>query len=274
MATTKKGFKYWIKRFVSVFASREFAFVYCVLGTIGQIAHCYFLVNSVSSFDGAIRTAQAIVISTFISSSLLYFVAIADKDDSDYKRVIRAVNMFMIIEITINIYYYGKHLLLSGGEIRVFDFIFATIISAILPVTIKLYANSIMAKKWMKEIDDESGVVDGAAMITTESLEKSIFDMVERALDERMKSVNVGEKSIDVESLRESILSQVRESAVSTQVDLTDVDDKIKTIVDARISELSRMLDSQIDNKVNFQMDRITKALPIRSIIDGQIKNM
>lgn len=293
-----KGFKHLIKRFVAVFASREFAFIYCVLGTIGQIAHCYYLVNSVSSFDGGIRTAQAIILSTFISSSLLYFVAIADREDPDYKRVMRAVNMFMIIEITINVYYYGKHLLLGGGEIRIFDFVFATIISAILPITIKLYANSIMAKKWLQEIDAEKSgkkpedgdntdnivqnneevreIVDNAVSDIKNNIRGTIEEIVENVIDTHFENNPV---DINVES----IISNVTESVKNEVKKDIDIDDEIikpivEDMVDNRIKEMSKMLDTQIDNKVNHQvsqqMNKIVSSLPIRSVIDGQIKSL
>ena len=296
-----KGFKHLIKRFVAVFASREFAFIYCVLGTIGQIAHCYYLVNSVSSFDGGIRTAQAIILSTFISSSLLYFVAIADREDPDYKRVMRAVNMFMIIEITINVYYYGKHLLLGGGEIRIFDFVFATIISAILPITIKLYANSIMAKKWLQEIDAEKSgkntddtvtpntsdniiknneevreIVDNAVSDIKNNIRGTIEEIVENVIDAHFENNPV---DINVES----IISNVSEAVKNEVKKDIDIDDEIikpivEDMVDNRIKEMSKMLDTQIDNKVNHQvsqqMNKIVSSLPIRSVIDGQIKSL
>lgn len=304
-----KGFKHLIKRFVAVFASREFAFIYCVLGTIGQIAHCYYLVNSVSSFDGGIRTAQAIILSTFISSSLLYFVAIADREDPDYKRVMRAVNMFMIIEITINVYYYGKHLLLGGGEIRIFDFVFATIISAILPITIKLYANSIMAKKWLQEIDAEKmgknqgdtgdvntsdnivqnneevrEIVDNAVSDIKNNIRGTIEEIVENVIDTHFENnpVDINVESI-INNVTESVKNEIKKDLKNDLKKDIDIDDEIikpivEDMVDNRIKEMSKMLDTQIDNKVNHQvsqqMNKIVSSLPIRSVIDGQIKSL
>jgi hypothetical protein len=142
-----------IRFIVTIFASREFGFIYCVFGTIAQVTHTWFLVNSISSFSGNFQTIQAILISTFISSSLLYFVAIADNmdDSKEAKKILYAVNIFMIIEILINIYYYTRHLIIDSPEMQLFDFIFAVIVSGLLPVTIKLYGGLIRAKDWMKE---------------------------------------------------------------------------------------------------------------------------
>lgn len=65
-------FKTGIRFVVSIFASREFGFVYCLIGTLAQIAHTYFLVTNISSLTGGWKTAQAMAISVFISSSLLF----------------------------------------------------------------------------------------------------------------------------------------------------------------------------------------------------------
>jgi Co/Zn/Cd efflux system component len=82
-------------------------------------------------------------------------VAIADKDDEpkEYRRVMRAVNLFMVVEILINIYYYARHLIIDAPEMRIFDFVFGAVVSALIPVTIKLYANSIRAKQWLRELE-------------------------------------------------------------------------------------------------------------------------
>lgn len=148
-------FKDFIKKFITVFASREFAFIYCLVGTIGQISHCYYLVYSISSFTGVFRSLQAVLLAVFISSSLMYFVSIADSDDGEkeYKRVRNAISLFMYIEIIMNMYYYCQHLIILSSEPRIFDFIFSTLIAVLIPVTIKLYSNSIRAKAWIKEIE-------------------------------------------------------------------------------------------------------------------------
>lgn len=148
-------FKLFIRFIVSIFASREFAFVYCIIGTLAQTAHTYYLVESISSLEGWSKTFQAVGLSFFISSSLLFFTAIADNDKSskDYKRIHLAVNLFMWIEIIINVYYYAAHLIIkpaNGVDSNIFDFIFAILVSCLIPITIKLYAGIIQAKEWFE----------------------------------------------------------------------------------------------------------------------------
>lgn len=160
-------FKNIIRFIVSIFASREFGFIYCIIGTLAQCAHTYYLIDSVSSLSGFGKTFQAWALSIFISSSLLFFTAIAeDKNeygeyntDSD-KRIHLAVNLFMWIEIIINLYYYAAHLLLTNGifveaNAQWFNFIFAIIISCMIPVTIKLYAGIIQAKEWLEMLSQQ-----------------------------------------------------------------------------------------------------------------------
>ena len=144
-------FKNLIRLIVSIFASREFAFVYCIIGTLSQTAHTYYLIESISSLDGWSKIFQAAGLSIFISSSLLFFTAIADNDKNspDYRRIHLGVNLFMIIEIIINAYYYAAHLLLKTNEPNYIDFVFAILVSCLIPVTIKLYAGIIKAKDWL-----------------------------------------------------------------------------------------------------------------------------
>ncbi len=145
-------FKQIIRFIVTIFASREFAFIYCLLGVFAQIAHTYFLTNSISSFTGGFKIFQSVLLSAFISSSLLYFVAIIDNSESkENKRNKLAVNIFMVIEIIINIYYYSRHLIIDSKEVQIFDFLFAILISTLIPVTIKLYGSHIRAKEWELE---------------------------------------------------------------------------------------------------------------------------
>lgn len=150
------NFKQIIRFVVTIFSSREFAFIYCLLGVFAQIAHTYFLLESISSFQGGFKIFQAVLLSAFISSSLLYFVSVIDNSDTkENKRNKLAVNIFMIIEILINLYYYVRHLIIDSKEIQIFDFIFAVLVSCLIPVTIKLYGSHIRAKEWMEEMEDE-----------------------------------------------------------------------------------------------------------------------
>lgn len=159
--------KKFIRFLVTNFASREFAFIYCIIGTLAQTSHTYYLIESISSLSGWGKQLQAIGLSVFISSSLLFFTAIADaeSESKEHKRIHFAVNLFMVIEILINSYYYVSHLLIKDS--RVFDSIFALLVSCLIPVTIKLYAGVIQVRKWA---DDESVEADE----TTPKLETTI----------------------------------------------------------------------------------------------------
>lgn len=143
--------KKFIRFLVTNFASREFAFIYCIIGTLAQTSHTYYLIESISSLSGWGKQLQAIGLSVFISSSLLFFTAIADveSESKEHKRIHFAVNLFMVIEILINSYYYVSHLLIKDS--RVFDSIFALLVSCLIPVTIKLYAGVIQVRKWAVE---------------------------------------------------------------------------------------------------------------------------
>jgi len=152
-------FKKIIRFSVTIFASREFAFIYCILGTLAQLAHTYFLTESVSSLSGNWKVVQAIIVSAFISSSLLFFVAIADNEKTkESRRINVAVNLFMFVEIVINIYYYSRHLIIDVADIKIFDFIFGLLVSCLIPITIKLYARTIRAKEWMIEMEGEQEI--------------------------------------------------------------------------------------------------------------------
>lgn len=148
--------KKFIRFLVTNFASREFAFIYCIIGTLAQTSHTYYLIESISSLSGWGKQLQAIGLSVFISSSLLFFTAIADaeSESKEHKRIHFAVNLFMVIEILINSYYYVSHLLIKDS--RVFDSIFALLVSCLIPVTIKLYAGVIQVRKWAIDESVES----------------------------------------------------------------------------------------------------------------------
>lgn len=228
------AFKDFIKKFIAVFASREFAFIYCLLGTFGQISHCYYLVYSISSFTGFFKVLQALLLSLFISSSLMYFVSIADSDDEEqeYKRVKRAINLFMYIEILMNMYYYCQHLIIIAKPIRVFDFLFSIIIAALIPITIKLYSNSIRAKAWIKEIEERSKEIPNQSnnlpiqdnlrkeeiirTITSEFEKVKEIDKnyIEQLIDEKLRSF----KKTDGQSIDDLILRKELEDIVREQI--------------------------------------------------------
>ena len=172
-------FKNLIRFIVSIFASREFAFVYCIIGTLAQTAHTYYLIESVSSLEGWGKIFQAIGLSIFISSSLLFFTAIADNDETnkDYKRIHLAVNLFMVIEILINLYYYASHLIIKTDSIEIFDFIFAILVSCLIPVTIKLYAGIIQAKEWFESFKENNDDNVQDSNVQDINVQKTINDL-------------------------------------------------------------------------------------------------
>lgn len=214
-------FKKTIKFIVSIIISREFAFIYCVLGTTAQVGHTYFLVDSISSLSGNWRMIQAIILSVFISSSLLYFVAIADKDEKEeYRKVEQSIIVFTIIEIIINIYYYTRHLLLDvwkdNLEPNYFDFVFACIIGILIPITIKMYSSHIKAKEWLKEFTqpinndvDEINKLE-ASTITTEQLE-----VMSKRLDAALER-DFGKPEIDLDKINREIEEKVESSIIDS----------------------------------------------------------
>lgn len=187
-------FKRTIQFIVSIIISREFAFVYCVLGTIAQVAHTYFLTSSISSLDGSWKILQAVILSVFISSSLLYFVAIADKEgkrkyDDSEEKIEQAIIVFTIIEILINTYYYTRHILLdawnAGLEPNYFDFGFACIIGVLIPWTIKMYSSHIKAKEWLLNFDVKNNtklIDENNNQINIDNINQLISDKVDEIL--------------------------------------------------------------------------------------------
>ena len=186
--------KKFIRFLVTNFASREFAFIYCIIGTLAQTSHTYYLIESISSLSGWGKQLQAIGLSVFISSSLLFFTAIADaeSESKEHKRIHFAVNLFMVIEILINSYYYVSHLLIKDS--RVFDSIFALLVSCLIPVTIKLYAGVIQVRKWV-EADEttpklettivpiEISTSDGVIKDDSRGLAESLNDALDKVLE-------------------------------------------------------------------------------------------
>lgn len=224
-----ENFKNLIRLIVSIFASREFAFVYCIIGTLSQTAHTYYLIESISSLTGWSKFLQAAGLSIFISSSLLFFTAIADNDEDspDYRRIHLGVNLFMVIEIIINCYYYASHLLIKTSEPNWVDFVFAILVSCLIPVTIKLYAGIIKAKEWLEiltnkeeqnqkeqaettvePVDERSSIIPKPT-IEPEKIQDEDEDESEEPLYEQM------EEFLKVEPLRKPITKKLNIPTIS-----------------------------------------------------------
>ena len=224
-------FKKFIKFSVSLFACREFGFIFCLIGTIGQVAHTYFLTSSISSLDGNWKTAQAVMLSIFISASLLYFVSIADdKESKDSKRIRLAVNIFMVIEILINVYYYSRHLIIDPVEIQIFDFIFAILISCLIPITIKLYAGLINAKDWLLEFEEIESpkelIQNGITKEEVEQIITSMLDVTSRDLDRSM-----------IEDFIQQ-LDELKNTEKSNNIDDENLNKKMEEFIDLKIDDI------------------------------------
>lgn len=234
-------FKTGIRFVVSIFASREFGFVYCLIGTLAQIAHTYFLVTNISSLTGGWKTAQAMAISVFISSSLLFFTAIASNDESkDSRRIHLAVNLFMVIEILINFYYYSRHLLLDNVNVQIYDFVFGVLVACLIPVTIKLYAGLIQAKEWLEEFSGKSN----------ESVpEKELQSLIEKTVSEQLSHIVLPEQEyVSDEHIRE----------IAKQL-FTNVQDEIDERVAKSFQQNSEIFLRQFENKLRYIIDKKAK---------------
>jgi hypothetical protein len=228
-------FKKLIRFAVTIFASREFAFIYCLIGTLSQLAHTYYLTESISSLEGNWKIIQAMLMSFFISSSLLYFVAIADgQDTKESKRINLAVNLFMIIEIAINFYYYSRHLLIDSAQIQIFDFIFAVVVSCLIPVTIKLYANTIKAKEWMEDMTKKNEVKNYG------EVEDKLFDGEIDPKLEELIGYTVNQK---IEHYRNDITGFAKETGLIDEV-------QIKQFIENKFFQMKKEFDELIDPEI------------------------
>ena len=259
---------------MTIVASREFAFIYCLLGTFGEVAHCYFLLDSVSSFNGFFKHFQAGVLSLFISSSLMYFVSISDSSDeeSEQKRIRRAVNLFMVMEILMNMYYYCQHLIIKAETMRVFDFIFGTIISCLIPVTIKLYSNSIKAKQWIQEIEsrqtNDTENINQPNLSQEPGLSKSdVQEIVNITVEEKIKEVEIPINKEQVQKTIEEVLDerlkQIHEDGYS--VDDLLFESRLKSMVEEKVNEALKQnpdvkTKELLKNLVIEQFEKIQKS--------------
>lgn len=264
------SFRNVIRFITSIFASREFALIYCVIGTIGQVAHTYYLTSSISSLEGNWKIAQAMLLSIFISSSLLYFTAISDNEQTEEsKKIHLAVTLFTVIEILINIYYYTRHLIIDGEQTQWFDFVFSVMISCLIPITIKLYSSHIRAKEWFDEFAEDKPKVDVESVVDKEELIK-IYEMIEQDKKElldhisELKTFVEENKSSDgIDNVTNLVKTFIEESenknlAVDEQIiyikqqldkiKFTDLEDKISSI----FNDKSQKFLTQFENKLKM----------------------
>lgn len=242
------NFKQTIRFIVSIIISREFAVIYCILGTVAQVSHTYFLIESISSLAGTWRAVQATFISIFISSSLLYFVAIADDSDKsedgikEYERVNFAITLFTFIEIIINIYYYTRHLLIDQEQYQILDFVFAILVSCLIPITIKLYSSHIRAKDWILDIEhDKNAFVDS-------SIEKTLENHTEDNLTEEAILELIKPFIQTFESELEIVKKQVNDA--SHEFETTD-ENKLNDLIASKLDDVKKDIDTQISSSFN-----------------------
>lgn len=243
-------FKKIIQFLVSVVASREFAFIYCVLGTIAQTAHTYYLLDGISSLTGWWKIGQSILLSFFISSSLLYFTAISDSNDKSPtgKRVLNAVMLFMWLEIIINLYYYSKHIVIEtiskNQQPDYYQLGFGILIACIIPITIKLYSSQIRAKEW---IDMDFNIV-----------ENKVDDNIVTELFENINLIASRQNNIDGEINKfNEHLSNLPEQ---TDYDLgTNPKEYINNSVNEAITNNMSKINDEIEKSFNKQTDLFTK---------------
>lgn len=261
-------FKSFIRFIVTIFASREFGFMYCLLGTFAQVTHTYFLTESISSFSGGFRTFQAILLSAFISSSLLYFVAIADNTEGkESRRIHLAINIFAFIEIVINFYYYSRHLIIDSAQMQIFDFIFAILVSCLIPITIKLYGGLIKAREWMSEISTkkETEYKNNVETKEVEIQHKEPEYLIKEELIDLSDTPKVEEykNSEDTNVIKELYIQQQIELAINKRInefkELAEnqeiPEESINTIIDKKFESIKDLLTEQILEKFETKQE-------------------
>ena len=101
----KSKFVIYTQGLARLFADRTMAFWFALLGILAQISHNTMTAFELSSFDGTLRIGQAILVASFLSLALLYFILKSDEDDP-YSKSLNFVSWFAIFEIATNIYYW------------------------------------------------------------------------------------------------------------------------------------------------------------------------
>lgn len=265
-------FRKFIRFFTTIIASREFALVYCLLGTFTQITHTYYLSAEISSYSGWFKVFQASLLSTFISASLLYFVSIADDTapEKEYKRNLLAINLFTFIEILINLYYYTRHLLIDSEEMRIFDFMFGSVISMLIPYTIKLYSNTIRAKEWF---DAEFGTELKPLVVTenqpayvseydmlefAKNLEDNVSSVYDNKITELHERINELNELNDKHDLVELIDKKLAEYSENLKLDTNNLSlSEIQAMISNKTKELVDAFRDEIADTKNIEISRM-----------------
>ena len=275
------SFRKFVRFFTSIIASREFAMVYCVIGTLTQVTHTYYLAATVSSYTGLFQIFQALLLSVFISASLLYFVSIADSDapEEERKRVNRAILLFTIMEMGINLYYYTRHLIIDAPEMRIFDFLFGAAISMLIPYTIKLYSNTIKAKEWFdaefaENTKEQQNLTDERLDTILDEFKAKVLDKITELMSIQQElspdsDTTLDEFRIEIQNRLVAFEHELKTTAIpgSQDIDIKAIEDNIlQTVrdtyakdIDAQYAKKQELFLVQFDNKCRQIMNNITK---------------
>lgn len=145
-----------LMRIATVFASREAAFMYAVLGIITQIFHNWWVSYQISSFNGVVKTSQAIIMATFISFALLYFTL---RSTGRNRKVETLMWIFFIFEAFLNTFYYVHKLIFVPGFANA-DWLSLSIaipFAFMIPFTLKSYGGEIKVNDEESEVQSITG---------------------------------------------------------------------------------------------------------------------
>lgn len=260
------NFKKIIKFLVTIVASREFAFIYCLLGTLSQTAHTYYLLDGISSLTGWWKIIQTSLLAFFISSSLLYFTSISDSNDKSPsgKRVLNAVTLFMWLEIVINLYYYSKHIIIDTNNYdtkNLFQLAFGVLIACIIPVTIKLYSSQIRAKEWL--IDEDEVKIMSGPVFDEEAFKESINKQIEDAIADMVTKSSDGDDIVN-EKHEKTIVDLI--NIVDEKLNqLPDLGTNPKQYLEDIINQKSASINTDLDNKISNIDETIKESFKTNS---------
>lgn len=144
----KKGV-YLINQLILGVASIRSGFMFALLGVIAQTFHTFNITIEFSSFEGFLMYTEAIITSAFLSGGLLYNTINQGKAESgaDMEKYKIKTNLFAILEVGINMYYWLNKLLFNQWgdweQIRWDKIALAMGFSIIVPLIIKSYAGEL-----------------------------------------------------------------------------------------------------------------------------------
>ena len=142
--------------------SDHFSVLACLLITIAQACHTYFLVLYSSRLDSELlQHGQAVIFAITLSLGLLVNVfKVGSTEDIKLKSVyIRNSLIFAVLEVFINTHYWAKAMIyenyMNGLPIEWYDFSAALVLSFVLPWLLYTYAGSINIPELIDIIKDK-----------------------------------------------------------------------------------------------------------------------